>query len=101
MDASALSYATIAAMAVTVYLTRIAGSELMSRITMTARLEAMLKTMAASVLVAIVVSECAHGGLRDSLAVAAAAALMLATRNPYAAMTAGVAAAAALSFLAA
>ncbi|MEM8689580.1 MAG: AzlD domain-containing protein [Pseudomonadota bacterium] len=99
MDASALSYLTIAAMAVTVYVTRIAGSELMSRIAMTVRLETMLKTMAASVLVAIVVSECARGGTRDSLAVAAAAALMLTTRNPYAAMTAGVGAAATLSFL--
>ncbi len=99
MDASVPGYATIAAMALTVYVTRIAGSELMSRIAMTARLEAMLKTMAASVLVAIVVSECARGGARDSLAVVAAAALMLATRNPYAAMTAGVAVAAAFSFL--
>ena len=99
MDASALSTGTIVLMALTVYVTRIAGSELMSRFAMTPRLEAMLKTMAASVLVAIVVSECASGGLRDSLAVGAAALVMLVTRNAYAAMTAAVAAAASLSFL--
>ena len=99
MDASALSTGTIVLMALTVYVTRIAGSELMSRIAMTARLEAMLRTMAGSVLVAIVVSECARGGLRESLAVVAAATVMLVSRNAYAAMTAGVGAAAALSFL--
>ncbi len=86
-------------MALTVYLTRIAGSELMSRISMTARLEAILRSMAGSVLVAIVVTECARGGVRESVAVLAAVAMMLVSRNAYVAMTAGVIAAAALSFL--
>ena len=98
MDASAFGYGATALMALVVYATRIAGAELMTIVAMTPRIEAMLKTMAASVLVAIVVSECARGGVRESLAVLAAICTMLAFRNAYAAMSAGVAAAAAYTF---
>ncbi len=94
MDADPFSYGTIMLMALVVYATRLAGSELMSRISMTPRIEAMLKTMASSVLVAIVVSECARGGVREGLAVAAAALVMVASRSAYGAMAAGVATAA-------
>ncbi|NNF80793.1 MAG: hypothetical protein HKN05_22450 [Rhizobiales bacterium] len=55
--------------------------------------------MASSVLVAIVISECARGGLRESLAVLAAICVMVLVRNAYAAMSAGVAAAAAFTHL--
>ncbi len=99
MDASTFGYGTIALMALVVYATRVAGSELMSYVAMTPRIEAMLKTMASSVLVAIVVSECARGGLRESVAVLAAICAMLVFRNAYAAMTAGVATAAAFTLL--
>ncbi|MCP5082172.1 MAG: AzlD domain-containing protein [Alphaproteobacteria bacterium] len=99
MDASVFGYGTIALMALVVYATRIAGSELMSHVAMTPRIEAVLKTMASSVLVAIVVSECARGGMRTSLAVLAAICVMLVVRNAYAAMSAGVAIAAACTFL--
>lgn len=99
MDASAFGYGAIVLMALVVYATRIAGSELMSHIAMTPRIEAMLKTMASSVLVAIVVSECARGGLREGLAVAAAALVMLVSRSAYGAMAAGVATAAAYTAL--
>ena len=98
MDASAFGYGTIVLMALVVYATRIAGSELMSYVTMTPRIEAMLRTMAASVLVAIVVSECARGGVRESVAVLAAICAMLVSRNAYVAMTAGVVTAAAFTF---
>ena len=86
-------------MALVVYATRVTGSEIMSRISMTPRIETMLRTMASSVLVAIVVSECARGGLREGLAVLAAALVMVASRSAYGAMAAGVAVAAAYTAL--
>lgn len=99
MDANAFGLAAIALMALVVYGTRIAGSELMRFVSMTPQIEAMLKTMASSVLVAIVVSECARGGVRASAAVAVAALAMVLVRSSYAAMAAGVATAAAYSFV--
>mgnify|MGYP001826753615 CR=1 FL=1 len=99
MDVSIFGFLVIAAMGLTVYATRIAGSELMSLFNMTPRLEAVLKAMASSVLVAIVVSECARGSLRTSAAVAVASIVMLAFRNPLIAMSGGVVTAAAVSFM--
>lgn len=99
MDASLAGFLVILIMGLVVYVTRIAGSELMNLFAMTARLEAILKAMASSVLVAIVVSECARGSLRVSAAVAVAGLAMLMFRNPLVAMSSGVATAAAFSFL--
>lgn len=99
MDVSTFGFLVIAAMGLVVYATRIAGSEFMELFDMTPRLEAVLKAMASSVLVAIVISECARGSLRVGAAVAAAGMAMLVFRNPLVAMSSGVATAAAISFL--
>lgn len=99
MDASLSGLLVIVMMGLLVYATRIAGSELMSLFQMTPRLEAVLKAMASSVLVAIVVSECARGSFRVSAAVAVASITMLVFRNALAAMVGGVMTAAVLSFM--
>lgn len=86
-------------MALVLYATRIAGSELMSLVPMTPRLEAALKSMATSVLLAIVVSEILRGGFREGAAVAAAIAAMLVFRHPMLAMIAGMVTAGIISHL--
>ncbi len=94
MGAETSVYITISLMALLVYGTRIAGTELMTMFRMTPKVEAVLKSMAASVLIAIVASECARGGLRESAAILAAAITMALSKNSLAAMTTGVAVAA-------
>ena len=98
MDANILGFLVIALMGVVIYATRIAGSEVMSLFDMTPRLEAILKSMASSVLVAIVVSECVRGNLRVGAAIAVASITMLVFRNPLVAMSAGMICAAAFTF---
>lgn len=100
MDADTYIYLVIASMGIMVYATRIAGSELMSMFQMTPRMEAVLKSMATSVLVAIVVTECMRGGLRENTAVLFAIVAMLAFKNALVAMAVGIITAAAFSFLA-
>lgn len=99
MDASMTGIFVIVVIGLVVYATRIAGSEFMSLFEMTPRLEAVLKSMASSVLVAIVVSECARGSFRVGAAVLAAALTMLVLKNPLLAMSSGVVTAAAFSFM--
>lgn len=99
MDANAHIYLVIVSMGITVYATRIAGSELMSLFQMTPRLEVVLKSMATSVLVAIVVSECMRGSLRESTAVIFAIVAMVVFKNSLIAMAIGILTAAAFSFL--
>lgn len=100
MDANIYIYMVITSMGVVVYATRIAGSELMSMFHMTPRIEAVLKSTATSVLVAIVVSECMRGGLRESTAVIFSIVTMLIFKNALVAMAIGIMTAAAFSFLA-
>ncbi len=99
MDASLYGFFIIILMGLVVYATRVAGSELMSLFDLTPRLEAILKAMASSVLVAIVVSECARGDLRVAAAVTVASITMLAFKNPLIAMSGGIVTAAAFSFM--
>ncbi len=99
MDASLYGFFIIILMGLIVYATRVAGSELMSLFDLTPRLEAILKAMASSVLVAIVVSECASGDLRVAAAVTVASITMLAFKNPLIAMSGGIVTAAAFSFM--
>lgn len=91
----------IALMALTVFATRVTGSELMRFIKLTPRLEIVLKSMATSVLIAFVVSHSARGGMREGLAVLVAILTMLAFRNPLVSMSAGIVVAAFYSFVAA
>lgn len=100
MDANIYIYLVIVSMGAIVYATRIAGSELMSMFQMTPRMEAILKSMATSVLVAIVVSACVRGGLRESTAVIFAIVAMLVFKKSLVAMAIGILTAAAFSFLA-
>jgi len=99
MDASLSGFFIIVLMGLVVYATRITGSELMNLFELTPRLEAILKAMASSVVVAIVVSECARGDLRVITAVAVAGITMLAFKNPLIAMSGGVITAAVSSFI--
>ncbi len=94
MGANTSIYVAISLMALFVYGTRIAGTELMTMFRMTPKVEAVLKAMATSVLIAIVASEVTSGGLRQSVAILVTAITMALSKNSLAAMTAGVAVAA-------
>ncbi|WP_282607747.1 AzlD family protein [Pelagibius sp. Alg239-R121] len=99
MSAEANAYLTIFLMAAVTYGTRIAGAELMTLIRITPRIEAFLKSMAVSVMVAIVASAVAQSGFRENTATLVAAAVMAVTRSSIAAVTAGMVVAAAWNWL--
>lgn len=99
MDAEATAYLTIFLMVAITYGTRIAGAELMTLFRITPRIEAFLKSMAVSVMVAIVATAVAQSGFRENTATLVAAAVMAVTRSSFAAMTAAMAVAAAWSWL--
>ncbi len=84
--------------AVVTYLTRIGGLVIMSRMSITKRIERSLEALAGSVLVAIVAPATFEGDLAAKAAVVAAIVIMLLTRNAVLAMTTGLAAAVAIRF---
>ena len=88
-------FALLAGMMLVVYLTRAGGFWLIGRVTIGRRLQRVLQAMPGAVIAATVAPILLHGGLSAWLAVAAAAAAMLAVRNDFAAVVAGVAVAAA------
>ena len=79
-------------MAGTTYLTRVAGLFLISRIKPTPRVEAFLRHVPASILVAIIVPNLVKATLPELLAAAATAMVAALTRNLVAALCVGVAA---------
>lgn len=95
MSAEATAYLTIFLMAAVTYGVRIAGAEIMTLFRITPRIEAFLKSMAVSVMVAIVASAVAQSGFRENTATLVAAAVMAVTRSSFAAMTAAMVTAAA------
>lgn len=99
MDAELWRYLAILSVAVVLYGTRIVGAEMMAFCPMTPRIEAVLKAMANAVLIAIVASELAHGGMRESVAVLSAVLAMLLFRNALVAMSAGALSAATYGWL--
>lgn len=99
MNPEIAAFAAIGLMAMVIYGTRAGGAALMSFFRLTPRLEVFLKSLAISVLAAIVASALARGGLRDAAAVAMAALVLLLCRNQIAAIAAGVALAAGLFWL--
>lgn len=99
MDDSGYGYLLIFLIGAVVYFTKIAGAELMSLFDMTSRLEAVLRAMASSVLLAIVVSAVAGGTLREGLSVGVAAVAMLVSGNALIAMSGGILAAALFSMM--
>lgn len=79
-------------MAGATYLTRVAGLFLISRIKPTPRVEAFLRHVPASILVAIIVPNLVKGTVPELSAAAAAALAAALTRNLVAALCVGVAA---------
>lgn len=100
MGADVFVFVGIGLMALVVYGTRIAGAELMTTIRMTPRIKAFLNAMAMSVLVAIVASEVARNGLRESAAIVSAIIVMAIWRSAIGAMLAGMLLAAAWTWMA-
>jgi len=82
------------AMTLVVYATRAGGFWLIGRVTIGPRLRKILESMPGAVIAATVAPILLHGGISAWLAVIAAALAMLAVRNDFAAVVAGVAVAA-------
>jgi uncharacterized membrane protein len=85
----------LAAMTVTVYLTRAGGYWLIGRIAIGPRLRRMLDALPGAIIASTVAPILVHGGMRAALAMGAAAAVMMLLRNDFAAVLTGVAVAAA------
>ena len=77
-------------MAAATYLTRAAGLFLISRVSPTPRVEAFLRHVPASILVAIVVPNLVQGGLTERAAAGITALVAILTRNLIASLFAGV-----------
>ena len=87
-------FALIAAMTLVVYATRAGGFWLIGRVTIGRRLQRMLEALPGAVIAATVAPILLTGGVTAWLVVIAAAATMIAVRNDFAAVLAGVAVAA-------
>ena len=81
-------------MSAATFVTRAGGAWLMSFLPMTPRLRLLLRHMASSVMVAVVIGAAARGDAAAWVALAAGVCVMLATRRAILAMAGGVAAAA-------
>jgi uncharacterized membrane protein len=88
-------FVLLAGMTLVVYLTRAGGFWLLGRVTIGRRLQRILEAMPGAVIAATVAPILLHGGVSAWLAVIAAALAMLAVRNDFAAVVAGVVVAAA------
>src|SRR3954447_1384375 len=86
--------AVIAAMTVAVYITRAGGYWLIGRVTIGPRLRKMLDALPGAIIAATIAPLLAHGGVSAVAAVAAALLAMVALRNDFAAVAAGLVAAA-------
>jgi uncharacterized membrane protein len=84
------AFLAISAMAVLTYATRAGGFLVMSMVPLSPRLEAFLRHLSGSVLVAIIVPAVVTSGLAAILAVIAAVLVMRRTGNALLAMTAGI-----------
>lgn len=90
-----LGYAmVIAVMTVVVYLSRAGGFWLIGRIRIGPRLRKMLDALPGAIIAATIAPLLAHGGISALAAVAAALLAMVMLRNDFAAVTAGLVAAA-------
>lgn len=88
----------VAAMAAAVYVTRASGYWLIGRFTIGRRLRRMLDALPGAIIAATIAPLLVHGGFAGLAAVSAALAVMLALRNDFAAVAAGMAAAALVRF---
>lgn len=87
-------FLVIAAMTVTVYLTRAGGYWLIGRVSIGPRLRKMLDALPGAIIAATIAPLLAHGGFSALAAVSAALLAMVALRNDFAAVASGLAAAA-------
>jgi uncharacterized membrane protein len=83
-------FVLLAAMTLVVYATRAGGFWLIGRVTIGRRLQRVLEAMPGAVIAATVAPILLHGGVSALLAVIAAALTMIALRNDFAAVVAGV-----------
>ena len=83
-------FAIVAAMALAVYVTRAGGYWLIGRVPIGPRLARMLEALPGSIIAATVAPLLVHGGVSGFAAALAALAAMLAVRNDFAAVLAGV-----------
>ncbi|XKH60897.1 AzlD domain-containing protein [Halomonas sediminis] len=81
-------------MAGVTYLARIGGVMVMAHVPIGPKVERFINAMAGSVLVAVIVPMAAQGDWAARMALVATLGVMLATRKPLAAITAGIATAA-------
>jgi uncharacterized membrane protein len=88
--------AAILAMAVATYLSRAGGFWLMGHVRITPRVRRMLDALPGALVAALVVPLAVRSGPAAMLALAAAAGVMIASRNEFLAVAAGVAVAAGL-----
>lgn len=86
--------AILAAMALAVYLSRAGGYWLIGRVPIGPRLRRMLDALPGAIIAATVAPLLAQGGVSALIAAVAALAAMIAARNDFAAVVAGVVAAA-------
>src|SRR4051812_9579599 len=88
--------AVIVVMMVVVYLSRAGGYWLIGRVKIGPRLRRMLDALPGAIIAATIAPLLFHGGLSAFCAVGAALAVMIVLRNDFAAVAAGLAAAAAV-----
>lgn len=83
-------YAAIAAMAAATYAMRAGGFWIMGRVPLTARVQRMLAALPGSIVAATVLPLVVNGGPVAALAVGTGGAVMMATRNDFLAVAAGM-----------
>lgn len=93
MQNEALAIAAIVGMALVTLSTRLGGFFVMQRLTVSPALEAFLRALASSVIVAAIAPAAWHGDWAIRAAIVVAAGIMIATRQTWLAMVAGMAAA--------
>ena len=86
--------AVIVVMTIVVYLTRAGGFWLIGRVTIGPRLRKMLDALPGAIIAATIAPLLIHGGISALCAVGAALLVMIVVRNDFAAVGAGLAAAA-------
>lgn len=89
------TWTVIALVAAVTFASRLGGAFLMTRVNRSVTVERFLDGLSVSVLAALVASALAQNGVREAMAVALAAVIMLRGRSAVWALTGGIAAAAA------
>lgn len=91
MLSSVTAFAAIGMIAAITFASRMAGAMLMSRVSVSPRIERFLNAVSVSVIAALVASIVAQNGLREAAAVALAAVVVLGSNSAVWAMASGMA----------